>query len=29
MNERKKLKKLLGDRYIFKIFLPLSEVKNI
>ena len=29
MNERKRLKKLLGDKYIFKIFLPLSEVKNI
>ena len=29
MNERKRLKKLLGDKYIFKIFLPLSEVRNI
>ncbi len=28
MNERKKLKKLLGDKYHFKIFLPLSEVRN-
>lgn len=28
MNERKKLKKLLGDKYIFKIFVPLSEVRN-
>lgn len=29
MNERKRLKKLLGDKYIFKIFLSLSEVRNI
>ncbi len=29
MNERKRLKKLLGDKYIFKIFLPLSEVKKL
>lgn len=29
MNERKRLKKLLSDKYIFKIFLPLSEVRNI
>ena len=29
MNERKRLKKLLGDQYIFKIFVPLSEVRNI
>ena len=28
MNERKRLKKLLGDKYIFKIFVPLSEVRN-
>ena len=28
MNERKRLKKLLGDKYIFKIFLPLNEVRN-
>lgn len=29
MNERKKLKRLLGDKYIFKIFLSLSEVRNV
>lgn len=29
MNERKRLKKLLGDKYIFKIYLSLSEVRNI
>ena len=29
MNERKRLKKLLGDKYIFKIFLPLSEAKKL
>ena len=29
MNERKRLKKLLGDKYIFKIFLSLNEVRNI
>ena len=29
MNERKRLKKLLGDKYIFKIFLSLSEVKKL
>ena len=29
MNERKRLKKLLGDKYIFNIFLSLSEVKKL
>ena len=29
MNERKRLKKLLGDKYIFKIFLSLNEVKKL
>ena len=29
MNERKRLKKLLGDKYIFKIYLSLTEVRDI
>lgn len=29
MNERKRLKKILGDKYHFKIFLSLSEVRDI
>ena len=29
MNERKRLKKLFGDKYVFKIFLPLSEAKKL
>ena len=29
MNERKRLNKLLGDKYIFKIYLSLTEVRDI
>lgn len=29
MNERKKLKKHLGDKYIFKMYLSVNEVKKL
>ena len=29
MNERKKLKKQLGDKYIFKMYLSVNEVKKL
>lgn len=29
MNERKKLKKQLVDKYIFKMYLSVNEVKNL
>ena len=29
MNERKKLKKHLGDKYIFKMYLSVNEVTKI
>ena len=29
MNERKKLKKQLGDKYIFKMYLTVNEVKKL
>lgn len=29
MNERKKLKKQLGDKYIFKMYLSVNDVKKL
>lgn len=29
MNERKKLKKQLGDKYIFKMYLSVNEVRKL